>query len=503
MQRGLQSFAEIEDFSEDQIKDVQNLLELKDAVENDWPMIFEILLDHRVMPFHQEWVEFQFENPWSIILGPRGYGKTQICVKDYAILKSLRSREDRLLILGKTLPQGRSILREVRYHLEKNDFTQIFGKFFEKGNERTEKSQTELFFHGRQAIFSEPNISALGIGGSIISRHFTCVLADDLVDSSNASGRSGDLLYQWVKEEVMPMILPGGEFHIIGSSWGTNDLYHRLMKESDEGKEGFAYRVYSAEDKDRESVWKEWISTEQLRVLESRMGTAFYMAQLLNDVRFLEKGRRQFFKDDVMIRKRSEIMRKIDVVVVGVDPATGSGGNWTGVCVVGRLKEPDPELPRYWILELHKEQFGSTRTKELLRVDFKRFKPDMAVVEAVGYQKDLANELAEEFPVEQKTPRHGKATRFISLGARFQQGQVGCCEECWELMEDFWYYPDSGYSVDVIDACEDAVSYFMELEEDQAGEYDEVDMRTPDEQRDDKYRERFKEKFGETVGRFV
>lgn len=476
----------------EQLDVLETYMELKDAIWNDWPLIYEILFGHVVKECHREWVDFQFKNPWSIILGPRGFGKTQVCVKDYILLNSLRSRDERILILGKTLPQARGILREVRFQLEKNELVNIFGSFFDKGEERTEKSQTEVFFSGRKEIFSEPNVSALGIGGSVISRHFSKILGDDLVDSSNSSGKNADLLYQWLKEEVMPMLLPNGELHLIGSSWAEKDTYHRLMRETQEGKSDFKYMVYSAFDKDGESIWPEWISKKDLEKIELRMGTPFFKAQFLNDVSMLESKRKLFFEVDVQVRHRAEVLRRAERLIIGIDPSTGEGNNWTGIVVIAKVKE-DTSWPRFWIVDQYKEKFGSTETKKLVKALIKKYSNvEILVVEAIGFQKDLANELSAELPVEMRFPVGSKQSRISRAGNIFQQGAVGCCEECLELMKDFWDYPD-GDSVDLIDAFDDAWSYLFD--EEREGDYEEIDLRTEEERREDKYEKNYTEKY--------
>jgi len=482
-------------FDEQTLEDLDTYLELEEALWTNWPMIYEVLLGHQVKFFHREWVDFQLENKWTILLGPRFFGKTQTCVKDLAILKSLKSRDERILILGKTLPQARSILREVRFQLERNSLIQIFGKFFDSKLEKTERSQTELFFVGRKKIFSEPNVSALGIGGSLLSRHFSTILCDDLVDSSNAQGRGAELLIQYLKEEVMPMVLPKGELHIIGASFGNKDLYHTLIKESQEGAENFEFKISSAEDANRESIWPEWISTKELRRLERRMGTPFYRAQLLNDTSMLDRKRKLFFEEDVQRRPRVEVMRKIEKIVVGIDPSTGEAANWTGMCTVARIKET-PDWPRIWILDQFKEKYGSDESEVLLKgiqKKYRKFGIEAFVVEAFGMQADFANRLSRDLPVEKIYPSGSKVSRHNQAGILFQQGSVGVVNEAWEEMEDFWNYPDAD-SVDLIDSFVDAYLYLGEDEEE--GDYEEIDMRSKEEQQRDKYRKDYFEKFG-------
>ena len=477
----------------EQLDTVETYMELKNAVQKDWPLIFEILFGHTIKKCHREWVNFQLKNPWTILLGPRLFGKTQVCVKDYILLSSLKSRNERILILGKTLPQARGILREIRFQLEKNELVNIFGNFFDKGEDRTEKSQTEVFFSGRTEIFSEPNISALGIGGSVITRHFTKIFGDDLVDSSNSSGKNASLLYQWLKEEVMPMMLPNGELHLIGSSWAERDLYHRLIKENQEGKSDFKYLVFSAYDDDENSIWPEWISNKDLEKWELRMGTPFFKAQFRNDISMLDRERKLFFEVDVQIRNRAEVLRRAERLIIGIDPSTGEGNNWTGVSVVAKVKE-DISWPRFWIIDQFKEKFGSTETKKLVKALIKKYpSTEILIVEAIGFQKDLANELSAELPVEMRFPVGSKQSRINRVGNIFQQGAVGCCEECLELMKDFWDYPD-GDSVDLIDAFDDAWSFLFD--EEREGEYEDLDLRTEEERRRDKYKEKFAEKFG-------
>lgn len=501
----MEALPQIADFADkEQIEQIEDYLLLKDAIWNDWPLIYEVLLDHRVKFFHREWVDFQLNNKRTILLGPRGFGKTQGCTKDYSILKSLGSRDERILILGKTLPQARSILREVRLQLERNELIQLFGSFFESKSEKTEKTQTELFFTGRTKTYSEPNIGALGIGGTIVAGHYSIIIADDLVDRRNSMGRASEETYNYVKEEVIPMLLPGGEFHIIGSPYAEKDPIQRMIKEGLGGETDFKVMQYSCFDgnvspswPDGESIWPEWISTKSLyqRRLPGNMGEAFFRAQYMCDVSLLERTRRQFFKEDCQCRKRSEVFRHVEQIIIGVDPSTGEGKSWTGIVVLGVVK-PDPDWPRFWIMDLFKEKFGSSETKQLLKRLFNNKYKDaeVIVVEAVGYQKDLANELSKELPIEERIPVGSKRSRISRVGNLFQQGAVGYCQECEELMEDFWDYQDERDPNDLHDAFDDAWSFA--LAEDEETDYENVDVRTEFEKRDDLYRKRREERYG-------
>ena len=478
---------------------IEILDELKKAVWTDWPMIYEVLLGHTVKYFHEEWVNFQLNNPYTILLGPRGFGKTQVCTKDYAILKSLRSRDERILILGKTLPQARGLLREIRLQLEQNKLISISGgEFFDSSEGKLQKTQTELFFSGRTKIYSEPNIGALGLGGTIISGHYSCIIADDLVDRSNASGKPAERDYDYVREEVLPMLLPDGEFHIIGSSWGEKDPYQRMIKSGLGGKTTFKwkkYTCYRGNKTEGESIWPEWISTEELerRRQPGNMGEAFFRAQYLNDTTLLERSRRHFFEEDVQRRYRSEVLRRVERLAVGVDPATGEASSWTGIVLLAKVREGD-DWPRYWIIDQFKEKFGSDKTEDILKMLLKKYPAiEVFVVESNAYQRDFANRLSKRFPVEPISTVASKDSRNTKIGLLFQQGAVGCCEECWELMEEWWSHPDSDIQ-DVVDAFDDAYTFIWEDEAE--GDYDVLDFRSEEQRLQDVRDEMYQRRYG-------
>ena len=466
------------ELDQSQLDAIQTVVELRESVWSDWPLIYQVLLGHTVKPCHERWVNFQLNNPWTILLGPRLYGKTQVCVKDYAILKSLRnvdSRDDRILILGKTMKQARGILREVRFQLEQNQLVNIFGRFFDSSVERTEKTQTDLFFCNRTKIFSEPNISALGIGGSNVSRHFSMILADDLVDQDNAVGIKSDQTFAWIKEEIMPMLLPGGEFHIIGSSWSSKDPYHRMIKEAQNNKFAFKIMIDTALDAKGESIWPEWISTAELDAMRERMTEPYFLAQMMQDVTLLERERKLFFIEDVKFQRRSEIIRKTKRIVIGIDPASGEGDSWTTITAIADIEET-PDLPKYWIIEQFKEKIGSAETKEILK-NLLSIYADHSIetmrIEATSGFIDFANTLARELPIEKRTPVGSKISRFNQVSILFRNGAIGCVEECRDLMSDFWDYPD-GESNDLIDSFEIAFSAIATQQEE--GDYFFIDF---------------------------
>ncbi len=134
------------------------------------------------MPFHARWMQFRLENRETLILAPRGHGKSTILTVAYGLWRVVENPDRRLLVVSATAVQAVAFLREMRTHVERNP---IFKRAF--GNLIGEKwTEGEIVLKTRRRIAKEATVTALGVGGPIIGRHYDIILLDDVVDEDSA-----------------------------------------------------------------------------------------------------------------------------------------------------------------------------------------------------------------------------------------------------------------------------------------------------------------------------
>lgn len=194
--------------------------------------LFLNLLDLELMPFHRRWLAFTLRHKRSLLLAPRGHGKTTLCVVGYGLYKILKQPNLRVLLISNTSHQARAILRELKEHLERNPIIlQLFGNLV-----GDKWSEDEITLRGRQRIGKEATITAMGVLGPVISKHYDLVFLDDVVDEENASSAlQREKIRTWYYKTLLPTLEPWAELHITGTRYHPLDLYGTIIQKSNGG----------------------------------------------------------------------------------------------------------------------------------------------------------------------------------------------------------------------------------------------------------------------------
>ena len=113
-------------------------------------------------PFHLDWFKLQHDHRETLVLAPRGHGKTTVCTCGYALNKILRQPDSRILIVSRTADQAQSIASEVRNLLAlAPGIRLLFGPL--AGHPWSPGSFT---VSTRIIIKREPTVTAMGICGA-------------------------------------------------------------------------------------------------------------------------------------------------------------------------------------------------------------------------------------------------------------------------------------------------------------------------------------------------
>lgn len=461
----------------DQITDeIEAVITVRDAVERgDWEFLYRVVFGYEVKEFHRKWVNFQLNNRFTVIAGPRGFGKTVVCTKGYTLLKSVASRELRILIVGKTLPQARKVMREIRLQLQRNDLMKIFGKFF--GDDSVDTG-TELLFEGRQSLDSEPNISCIGIGSSKVGGHYDIILCEDLVDEANSSGRNAELLRGWVLEELIGMLMPHGEMHFIQSRYGVADLWVDLENTGIFEMTATAALVdkQGRPSLNGQSIWEEMISTEELQRRRRLMGNPYFQAQYQQNPKQLGKlGIIRFNKDAMEVKKLSEINPLEMQKCCGVDLGASLGrvGARTVFTVVGRSESDESgKNLKDCILDIQAEQWGLGEIDAVFNLMEEKWGPELQFrVESNAIQLLIANDQADKHDVDPVNTSESRSKRRQKLAIKINSGRVCCVEGLDDDLKELWEYPE-WYRQDVIDSVDLALDGFDD--EDGEGDFDSI-----------------------------
>jgi hypothetical protein len=207
-------------------------IERSDRVEalNDHEFFIRRVLGYEFTFFHERWFKFQDHNPQTMILAPRGHGKSTICTVAYSLWKLLNYPDIRILIVSNTSDQADALSGEIRQQTEANKaLLTLFGDL--RGASWRANKFTLV---GRTRICKEASVTSVGVEGAVVSRHYDIVILDDIVDEENSSGeRARRKLQTWYAKALLPCLEPWGELHILGTRYHPRDLYGHIIETAD------------------------------------------------------------------------------------------------------------------------------------------------------------------------------------------------------------------------------------------------------------------------------
>lgn len=180
------------------------------------------VLGYEFPDFQRRWLQFQRKNPETLILAPRGHGKSTICTIAYSLWKLVRDADTRILIVSNTADQADALAGEIKAQTETNPaLCTLFGNMQGKIWRRN-----QFTLAGRTRIGKETSVTSIGVEGAIISRHYDVIILDDVVDEENSqSRRARGKLRTWYAKVLLPCLEPDGEMHVLGTRYHPQDLY--------------------------------------------------------------------------------------------------------------------------------------------------------------------------------------------------------------------------------------------------------------------------------------
>jgi len=427
---------------------------------NDPAWFVEQLLGYTFAPFHREWWQYQTEHRASLLLAPRGHGKSTILTVSYALWKLALDPELRILIVSNTLDQAKAFLREIKQHLEGNaGLIERFGPLV--GSPWTEH---EITLAGRRRRAKETTITALGVLGPVIARHYDLIILDDVVDEENArTSAQREKTLVWYYKTLLPTLEPEGEIHLLGTRYHHQDLYGHLLEREFKDLHRI-YRAIAATPEGPRALWEEKFSLALLQQKREQAGPVIFNSQYQNDVAAMKGA---IFKPE-WFRRWSELppglrlYQGVDLAISQRDRADYFAHATIGVdrreniyliaCFRGRLS--------------FEEQFQTI--KRLFEQHDRPEAPVLRVgIEANAYQEALPQRFRSEtaIPVQSVVTRTDKITRGLKLQARFENGKVffpmmsnrlKVCSTT-DLIEELLLFPEAPHD-DLFDAFEIAVS---------------------------------------------
>ena len=229
----------------------------------------DLLVDH----VHGEWTRWYKNSTKRIkmILVPRACFKSTFFTVGRTIQLLCQSRDNRILIANATLNNAQKFLGEMKDQVRKNEtLKKLYGEFYDP---KLRWNENEFDILGKGLGSKEASVTAVGVGGNLVSQHYSTIICDDLVNLENSSTRyQAEKVIDWWKR-AFSLLDYDGEMLIIGTRWSYYELYSWIMEKF--GSEIDAY-IRGAYLPDGKLYFPELLNEEKLAELRSLQGSYVY-----------------------------------------------------------------------------------------------------------------------------------------------------------------------------------------------------------------------------------
>lgn len=425
----------------------------KYIIEND-PDRQKYLVPH----VHGEWDEWYRNSKKRIkmILVPRACFKSTFFTVGRTLQALCQNRNHRILLANATLSNSQNFLNEVKEHLRKNKgLTSLYGDFYDKD---LRWNQDEIEILGRSLGSREPSVSAAGVGGNLVSRHYSMIICDDLVNLENSSTRyQSDKVIDWWKR-AFSLLDYDGEMIIIGTRWSYYELYSWIVDKYSDSIDTYIKGAYNP---DGSLYFPELLNEKKLDELKGLQGSYVFSAFYLNDP----------VDEDSALIKRSmlryygpgeehSLPNNLNIFAV-CDPAVSQStqADYSCILIIG----VDPEN-NWYVLEVRREKWTVGELIEQLFAVNELWKPITISIEVIGQAQGLMTPIHDEenrknkylplFEIKAR-PDIKKEMRIRSvLQPRFERGKIFIKRDMYELEDEILKFPRSKHD-DMIDAMTD------------------------------------------------
>lgn len=389
-----------------------------------------VVLGYDVEPFHLAMMKYQFVHPDSLILVFRGAGKTTLCTISKAIHYLLKNPNIRILISSKTAPNGEAFLKEIKGHFEHNEkLTRIFGMYYHP-RLVSKWDNREIEVLPRTINTKEASVTVVGVEGTVVSKHYDVILADDLVDEDNTRTQyMREKTKTWYYKTLDPTLEPPdvnvlhrGEYHRLGTRYHFDDLYGHLIK--NELKDH--HMIIPALNAEGRSPWPTKYPPEWFAEKRRKYGLIIFNSQYQCDTEAMKGEIFQY--DDCQIISPIDIPDTLDYFL-GVDLAISQDedDDMFSIVAIGRDKI-NGMYDNVYVLDWFEGHLRfSQQTKKIVEF-YKKWDPVRAAIETNAYQKAQYHRLKDDEdrdmrlkPVNQVKDKMVRAWKLSSI---FEDGKV-------------------------------------------------------------------------------
>jgi predicted phage terminase large subunit-like protein len=450
-----------------QLSEQDQLSFFREAGRGDLFFLAEYILGYKGLnrELHGEMCDFiMSESKRKLLLIPRGHLKTTLGTVAYTIWRIINNPDIRILIANATENNATNILREIKGHFERNEkFRTLFPEIIPKDFRKAKWNEAEIIVN-RNKNLKESTVTAIGVGGNLVSAHYDLIIGDDLVNDKNVATKEQiDKLSQWYSASLF-LLEPGGIVNLIGTRWHFDDLYGRILENSQTPYVIYKKGIYK---EDGSLIFPEKFDKKSIAELEKEIteqyGRSFFVSQYMNEVIDEETAsfKRKFLK------YYDELPKNYATSLV-VDPAIAESKNADYTAFTVRAVDSQG---KWFIVDVYRER--GMKMHDLIERIFeyyKKWKLDGIGVETVAYQKAIKYEL--EFQMQKRNiylplydlnteTRSSKEFRIKALVPRYEHGGIFFKkndEHTEYLIDEMFRFPKNSH-----DDLLDSLAYHLQI----------------------------------------
>lgn len=199
---------------------------LVSAIQKSPAFLLKEILELQLKPFHKVWLDWQANNLFTLILAPRGHGKSMVCSAVYSVWKIIANPDIRILLVTSSGSRAVDWTLQIKRFLTSEMLSVLLGQA--EGQPWSENCFTVAW--RRNLMLPGNTFTGCGVEGAITGQHVDVILIDDIVTSESArSPQQQEKLVSDYHNMILPCLQRGGEVHILGTRYSPNDFYGYIL----------------------------------------------------------------------------------------------------------------------------------------------------------------------------------------------------------------------------------------------------------------------------------
>lgn len=288
-------------------------------------------------------------------------------------------------------------------------------------------NEGEIVVAKRTRTRKEPTIKAVGVGGSVVSQHYDCVIGDDLINETNITTKDQiEKVKDWWR---LSQSLGDGDqtdWRLIGTRYHYDDLYGDIIENKADVYDIYVRRAIE-EDK---PIFPSKFNLEHLQEIRREQGSYIYSCQYNNEP--IDDEDAVFKRDWLKFYTEEQFSEKVKekgYYFITIDPAVSEDSKSDNTVFVVNFVDMNND---WWIVDIIAGHLSPRQIIDKIFELDEIYQPKTTGIESHAMQKILKYMLDEEMSsrnifiplTELKPDNVSKKLRIRGLQPRFENGKI-------------------------------------------------------------------------------